>query len=381
VRFDYVLVGGGLQNALLALALRERQPSARIALVERAPTLAGNHTWSFHAGDVPPAARAWVEPLVARRWPGYDVRFPDLSRSLSHGYATIPSARVDSVVRGRLADAPGSRLFTGAEVLEVTAGAVGLAGGRRIEGRLVVDARGPEALPATGGAGWQKFLGLELALTRPAGLERPLIMDATVPQLDGFRFLYVLPLAEDRLLVEDTTFSDTPALDPPALRQRIREYARAHGWDVARVLREETGVLPMPWGGALPRPAAPPLAAGYQGGWFHPATGYSLPVAVRLAELLAGRPPEAAFGPALAALARRHRAQARFAWLLNRLLFCAYPPPERWRVLERFYRLPEPTIERFYALGMTAVDRARLLLGRPPRGFSVRFAWARLQTA
>ena len=100
--FDYVLVGGGLQNALLALALRARRPGSRVALVERAASLGGNHTWSFHEGDVPEAAREWVEPLVARRWPSYDVRFPGLERTLRHAYATIPSARVDAVVRERL---------------------------------------------------------------------------------------------------------------------------------------------------------------------------------------------------------------------------------------------------------------------------------------
>jgi lycopene beta-cyclase len=193
--------------------------------------------------------------------------------------------------------------------------------------------------------------------------------------------MYVLPLAEDRLLVEDTTFSDSPSLDRETLRKSVHEYAHAQGWHVARVAREETGVLPLPWGGALPEPKASPLVAGYQGGWFHPTTGYSLPVAVRLAELVAAVSPEQAFSPALEDFARRHRGQARYAWLLNWLLFCAYPPAERWHILERFYRLPEPTIERFYALQMTAGDRARLLLGRPPRGFSVRSAWAHLQTA
>jgi len=381
VSFDYVLVGGGLQNALLTLALQDRQPAASIALVERGSRLAGNHTWSFHAGDVPPASLGWLEALVAHRWPACEVRFPGLSRTLTHGYATIPSTRVDAVVRERLAG-PRSRLLTGAEVVEVRAHEVRLADDRRIEGALVVDARGPDAPPTTSGRmGFQKFLGLELELARPAGLSRPLIMDGTVPQIDGFHFAYVLPLAADRLLVEDTYFSDSPSLDHDALRARVRQYAGGHGFEVARVLREETGVLPMPWGGPLPRPSASPLVAGYQGGWFHPATGYSLPVAVRLAERVASVLPGAPLGPALLDLARRHRGQARYARLLNWLLFCAYPPGERWHILERFYRLPEPTIERFYALQMTGADRARLLLGRPPRGFSVRLAWARFQAA
>jgi len=121
--------------------------------------------------------------------------------------------------------------------------------------------------------------------------------------------------------------------------------------------------------------SAAPLRAGFAGGWFHPATGYSFPVAVRLATLVASLPAERAIGPELLALARRHRAQARFAHLLNWMMFRAYPPGERWHVLERFYRdMPEDTILRFYSLETTWRDRARILSGRPPRGFSLRRA-------
>ena len=207
-------------------------------------------------------------------------------------------------------------------------------------------------------------------------------MDATVAQADGFRFVYVLPLDEDLVLVEDTYFSDTDVLDREALRGRALAYAQEKGLSPFSVVREEEGVLPLPWAGPLPRPEATPLVAGYGGGFFHPVTGYSFPVAVRLASLLASLPPEQALGPELQAFARRHRAQARFAHVLNWLMFQAYPPPSRWHVLARFYReMPEDTIRRFYALDMTVGDRARLLLGRPPRGFSLRLAWAHLQAA
>jgi lycopene beta-cyclase len=48
------------------------------------------------------------------------------------------------------------------------------------------------------------------------------------------------------------------------------------------------------------------------------------------------------------------------------MLFRAAEPAHRYRVLERFYRLPEATIARFYAGGVTPLDRVRLLAGRPP---------------
>jgi len=48
------------------------------------------------------------------------------------------------------------------------------------------------------------------------------------------------------------------------------------------------------------------------------------------------------------------------------MLFHAAEPEQRWRVFERFYRLPEPLIERFYAGHSTMADRLRVLCGRPP---------------
>jgi lycopene beta-cyclase len=371
--FDYALVGGGLQNALIALALAARERPPRVALVERGDRLGGNHTWCFHEDDVPPPARALVEPLVAATWPGHEVRFPTLQRRLGGAYSVIPSARLDQVVRARMDAMPGSALLLGQGARTVEAHRVELDDGEAIAARVVIDARGPDAGGVPRGAGFQKFVGLELDLARPHGLREPILMDATVPQLDGYRFVYVLPLAPTRALVEDTYFSDSPSLDREVVRGRAMEYARASGLEPVATVREETGVLPMPWQpSGAPRPSASPLVAGYQGGWFHPATGYSLPVAVRLAALVGELPAESLFGRALSSLADRVRRQASFFCQLNRLLFRWFAPAERWQVLARFYQLPEPIIRRFYALDLGALDRARILVGRPPRGLSLR---------
>src|SRR5690349_2463929 len=93
-QFDVVLIGAGLQSALAALCLLERKPTARVALVERESRIGGNHTWSFYAGDVPAAARALVDGLVAHEWPSYDVAFPGAFRTIAERYASITSDRL-----------------------------------------------------------------------------------------------------------------------------------------------------------------------------------------------------------------------------------------------------------------------------------------------
>jgi lycopene beta-cyclase len=371
-RFDYALVGGGLQNALLALALLAKRPRPRVVLVERDAAIGGNHLWSFHAGDVPEDARPLIEPLIVARWPGYGVAYPSYQRRLASAYASVSSTRLDRVVKNQLAGASGSRLLAGSAAVDVGEHAVEMSDGSVIEADVVVDARGPALFRPAGPVSYQKFLGLELNLRDDAPAE-PLLMDARVEQSDGYRFFYVLPLSTRKVLIEDTYYSDDPRLDEPVLRREILAYAAENGMTVQAIEREETGVLPLP----LSAPAKlelldkGPLIAGYRGGWFHPTTGYSFPAALRLALWVAARPKEQVFGPALRSLAAEHLRQVRFATLLNRLLFDAFPPERRWHALERFYRLPETTIRRFYALTTTSTDRARIICGRPPSGLSL----------
>jgi lycopene beta-cyclase len=101
---------------------------------------------------------------------------------------------------------------------------------------------------------------------------------------------------------------------------------------------------------------------------FHATTGYSLPEAVRLADAVAAAPDLR--GPALCALtrerSRRTWRHGRFFRLLNRMLYRAARPEQRYRVLEHFYRLPEPLVARFYAGRPTLRDKLRILSGRPP---------------
>jgi lycopene beta-cyclase len=219
--------------------------------------------------------------------------------------------------------------------------------------------------------GYQNFLGQEVQLAHPHGMQVPTLMDATVEQLDGYRFVYVLPLSPDRLLIEDTYYSAQASVDPIQLRQRIARYAQAHGWTVAHTLREERGSLPIVLAGRFEAFYADGHAvarSGLRAGLFHPVTGYSLPEAVRLADLIAGAADVGA--EALQALLYRHRRalwrRQRFFRLLNRMLFLAAEPERRWRVLERFHRLPPALIQRFYAGAPTLADKVRLLTGKPP---------------
>ncbi len=374
--YDYIMVGGGLQSGLLALALRYRQPDCRVLLIERHSECGGNHTWCCHARDIPVHAEDWIKPLVTHSWPGYDVQFPGLRRYVDQPYRCVTSAHFREVVTSheQQTSSDGSRLLQvlySTPVSVVRAHAVLTTDGREFRGRVVIDCRGRslDSLPASG-FGYQKFVGLEIESDRPWPTTTPMLMDACTAQTDGFRFLYVLPFSDHRVLIEDTCFSDQPHIDHDRFIERIGCHIRSRGVGAWRVLRTESGCLPMPFTDACLPHASTPLVAGYAGGWFHAATGYSFPLAVRVAETIASATAQNA-AKAMQNLAASHQRRAKFARFLNRLLFRLVRPGNRWQIFERLYRvLPQDAISRFYAHEFTARDAARMIVGWPPSGLT-----------
>jgi lycopene beta-cyclase len=362
-----IIAGGGLSGCLAALALAELRPEVSVLLLESAARFGGNHIWSFFDADVDEDARWLVDPLVEARWEAYDVRFPKRRRTLPTPYNSLTSARLDRLMRERLTP---DRYRLGSEIETIAPDHVRLAGGESIAAAAVIDARGAGDLSALD-LGWQKFVGREYRFEKPHGLLRPIVMDATVDQADGYRFVYCLPFSDTRMLVEDTYYSLSPALDPADLGERIEAYMASQGWLPAALEREESGVLPVAMGGTIAgiwnaQPGVPKL--GLRGGFFHPMTGYSLPDAVRTALLVARQRDLGA--PALHDVLRREAArlwrERGFYRLLSRMLFRAAAPPERYRVLEHFYRLDAALIDRFYAGRTGLADKIRILSGKPP---------------
>ncbi len=362
--FDYILVGGGLQNGLITLAVLHACPQARIALVEQNNRLGGNQTWSAHALDVPCGAYAWMEPLFERRWKCYEVVFPGLRRLIHRAYGTIPADRLDRVVREELSKNRACRLYTGRTATRLTSHEVELDHKERLHAQTVIDARGLELrvnLHET--SGYQKFLGLEVLLDKPWDTNHPIVMDATVEQIDGYRFMYVLPFSDRRVLVEDTCFSNHPEYDDSKARVHIEKYLYNRGIKILKTVRQETGVLSMPWGKST---CLNFLTAGWRGGWFHPATGYSMPAAVRLAGMVAEDAPKRPDRHKVGRLIKKLSIQMRFARRLNQMLFRWIRPERRVEIFERFYRLPSDTITRFYAMDTNFMDRIRIMVDRPP---------------
>lgn len=360
---DVILVGGGLANVLIALKLRAERTGINVLVLEQGPALGANHTWSFHDTDLTKEQLAWIEPLVIASWPRQEVRFPSGRRVLETGYKSISSERLHAFAMEILG--PSVRL--NCAVREVGGDFVTLTDGTAMRVPLVIDGRGalqqqPLAL------GYQKFVGIEIETATPHGQAHPIIMDATVPQTDGYRFVYSLPFSPTRMLIEDTYYSDTPELDAERLEAAVEAYAAAQGWQTARIMRREAGVLPITLAGDIDqhwRSMGKEIPRSGLRAWlFHATTGYSLPNAVRLAEEIARAPQLSS-----EAIAQLIEARSRETWktqaifrLLNRSMFLAADPAGRVRILDRFYsKLPTASIERFYAGALRKTDIAMLM--------------------
>jgi lycopene beta-cyclase len=362
-----VIVGGGLAGSLTALSLQEKRPDLPILLIEAGERFGGNHTWSFFDDDIPPGASELVSALAPTRWPRHRVSFPSFERELSFGYNSVSSSALDMLVRNRLAP---ESFRLGTKVRVIAHDGVTLRSGEQIAAHAVIDARGPERDMPGLELGWQKFVGIELA-AKLGDVDCATIMDATLPQIGGYRFLYILPFSADRVLVEDTYYSLSADLDTKEITSRVRELSRSNGIS-GEEIRHEAGILPIVIGGRPDRfwPVDDRIARlGLKGGFFHQTTGYSFGMAIGMADALS-RQKGSLDGAFLAHWTRarflEHWDKSRYYRMLNKMLFHAAHPAKRYRIFEHFYRQPPDLIGRFYSGALTNHDKLKIVWGRTP---------------
>ena len=217
-RHDLIILGGGLAGGLAALALRRRGPTSTSRWSSPARSAAIISGRSSTATSRRPT-RALVEPLIAHRWPGYDVRFPAHRRTPR---PALPHDRERSARPRRCAPrSPPTAIIRGARRRR----------DRRPASRSTTANRLPPAPCSTRAAlaAAPRRAGLRLAeIRRPDARPSPPATASTarsswtprVDQADGYRFVYCLPFSPTELFVEDTYYSDTPDLDRRRARPR-----------------------------------------------------------------------------------------------------------------------------------------------------------------
>ena len=361
-----IIVGAGLSGLLTAWRCLDVNPDLHVLMIEASDKIAGDHTWSFNLTDVAEDLRDWIKPFIAYQWPRYDVKFPKRERTLDIPYCTGNSETLRACVQPHI-DSGRLQVMLKTKVASLEADSVTLESGDKLTANCVLDARGFEPNENVF-LGYQKFVGRTIRTKEPHGLKHPIIMDATVEQLGGYRFVYCLPFTEHEILVEDTYYTDGATLSENEVAARVDDYINAKGWGEHELVRQEKGVLPI----TLATEREPnDTTIGIRGGFYHAVTGYSFPDALKTANDIATYAETSSddlslFNPEIPIFQSRHKRNETFLRLLNRMLFRACEPDRRCKVLQRFYGLPRGLIERFYAGQLTWRDKARILIGKPP---------------
>ncbi|BCG49783.1 lycopene cyclase (plasmid) [Candidatus Profftella armatura (Diaphorina cf. continua)] len=369
--WDFILVGAGLWNSIIAWYLRQYKPKLNILLIELNSSISKDHIWSFHQHDISSSQHIFIKPLITYSWPSYQVKFPKFNRQIFSGYYSICSKHLNSCLKQNLGN--NNFLFNNKTIEIITPTSICLNNREIINANCIIDGRGLKDFQFKGV--YQIFLGQQWYLSSPHGLNIPIIMDATINQKkDEYRFIYTLPLTPNSLMIEDTRYTKKSFLTPDMLKNSIhyiQEYAFKNKWKLVKIEREEVGCIPIPFKNKKIIKFKKIVCVGLRANLFHVTTGYSLPIAIQLAENIAKystTTTQINFIFLLKLVKKfiiKHQKKQRFFYLLNRLFFLSNPR-SHLDIMQYFYSLPEKTISNFYANKLSLFDKIRIFSGKPP---------------
>jgi lycopene beta-cyclase len=351
---DVLVVGGGPAGRALAAATAQR--GLRTVLLDPAPDAPWRATYGCWADELPAELPAAV---VAARAIGRAIALSE--HRLGWDYTVLDTPALRAHVDGEL-HRGGGQVLAGRVVGRTGPGTVELADGRTLRAGVVVDAGGHRQpllrrlpvgaqrdprQPRRGNpphrpAAEQTAAGVVVDTAAAAPLVRPgeaLFMDWRADHgEDGWpTFLYGIPLGEGAVLLEETSLARRPGLPLPVLRRRLRARLARHGIAPPPDAATETVRFPVD----SPRHRAPGvLGFGAAAPLVHPATGFSVATALRLApavaDAIAAHLPA---GPVRALAAARAVVWPR-----------AVPPVHRFRRvgLEALLRMPPAEVPGFF---------------------------------
>ncbi len=373
--YEFVILGAGCSGLSLCYYLLEEGVDAPILILDRKRTFEDDRTWCFW--DVEPAP---FTHLALKEWRSWD--FASAGGSVTqttdrYPYKYLAARDFYEHVLTRLAESPNVTVRLGEDVGDYTEengeARVETSGGT-LHSRYVFDGRGlPPGSPvfeeARRGALWvpQKFLGLRVRAGRAVfDPGRCTLMDFSVDQSRGLRFVYVLPTGEREALVENVYLSEAE-VTPTEHRAEIRAYVKStHGLasDEYEVLGEERGYIPMT-DYAFPRRLGERIHnIGMLGGETRPSTGYTFLRIQRYCRALAAAVASGVEPPKSHYPCRLDLLDSLF------LRFVRERPEECPEVYRRMFAgVPPDHLVRFLTEKSTPLDEARLIRALPKAPF------------
>ncbi|HYN45655.1 MAG TPA: lycopene beta-cyclase CrtY [Allosphingosinicella sp.] len=355
-----MIAGGGLAACFAALAMARLRPEVPLLIVEESERFGGEGFHNFPDAELGQDGAELIGPLALERWPGFYVAFPGFSRKLKAEWAGFAAADIHRAMVETLTP---KQYRLGVKVVAVREDALVLDGGETIKAEGAIDARGAPSFSSLDLL-YEARLERTYRLAAPHRVDRPVLIDATVGQAGGLRFMQCVPLSEERLLVADVCISERGQSDDQA-GARLDAYLAARGWKKRRAEASVARVRPLPVGGdfaAFWRQGGARVAKlGLRGGFVNPATGRTIADAVRTALLLAEQPDFTG-----TVLHDGFEAEAKQLWKKREFqrtiagALAAAGPEDRRALLERLYRLEPGLIARLQSDQLGLIDRMRV---------------------
>jgi len=359
-RNGILIAGGGLAGSLAALAIARHRPEVPLLIVEEREKFGGEGFRLFADAEPGDEGAALAGPLAIDRWPGFYVAFPGFSRKLNIACSGFGP---EDVHRAMVAALQPKNYRLGTRVVAVREDALVLDGGETIKAEGAIDARGAANMSALELL-YEARLERDYRFAAPHGVDRPVLVDATIDQGPGLRFFECVPLSAERLLVADICISERASPDEQAAG-RLAAYVKARGWTRPRAGAERAGARLLPIGGDFAAfwrlGGARAAKLGLRGGFVHPLTGRTVADAARTALLLSRQRDFS--GNALHDL---FEAEAKQLWKKREPLraavaaIAAAPPDRRRALLERLYRLDAGLLQRVFADRLSLFDRVQV---------------------
>jgi lycopene beta-cyclase len=275
---DLLILGGGCAGLSLGVRLAESSASARTIIVEARPAYENDRTWCFwrHGPHR-------FERLVSQSWHRMEVSSPDRRVSFdcaANPYQMISADRFYTEAQQVISSSRYVSLSTGVGVVDPPRFEDGCwhvsTSAGPITARSIIDTRPQPALQGNDALLWQSFFGQEVECDAPVFDPAIAGLMHFVASCDGdIMFRYVLPSSTTRALVETTVFGAQRLLMSDLAVAQARAVDQLCGGSAVRVLRTETGILPMCISSHRPSDGPRYTRAGLMSGAARPSTGYA----------------------------------------------------------------------------------------------------------
>lgn len=274
--FEYIFAGGGMSGLSLAFYLNESNlRNKKILIIDRDEKNTNDHTWCFWEKK-----KSAFEEIVFRRWDKFWFHgtrdFSELLELEKYEYKMIRAIDFYEFVIPKLKQNP-NVTFVQADISAVQNDLVITDKGEFIADEYVFDSWTRKKYDNVKYHNlWQHFLGWEIETNENVfNADEPTLFDFRVEQKNECRFIYILPIAENRALIEFTIFSDNLIK-----REEYKENLRKYILEVLKVekykIKEtEFGVIPMSDEPHEEFPNPKTIRIGTSGGYVKPSTGYS----------------------------------------------------------------------------------------------------------